>query len=230
MSSYRIWRLAVRNLQHRRTALTNVGTRIVVSILPQRLTLPCRKLQGSLVHGGRLLSQRHIATKKQPPFNYLRKAANEQLQNVEASNRLLAQYLGVIYYRFRLSKPIRRSGMAVYAPISTARLPTNTTAHRHPVHRWFNCCSISGAWHPLRGRSLCLLGRVAIPAGGGGLLVGGRLLGAGGIRRLEHPRVVHVQGVQRVSHRGNLPRGKRRRVPLVRAGCPTGRQRTRPPS
>ena len=114
MSSYRIWRLAVRNLQHRRTALTNVGTRIVVSILPQRLTLPCRKLQGSLVHGGRLLSQRHIATKKQPPFNYLRKAANEQLQNVEASNRLLAQYLGVIYYRFRLSKPIRRPGRHDY--------------------------------------------------------------------------------------------------------------------
>lgn len=32
------------------------------------------------------------------------------------------------------SPPIRRN----YPPVSTERLPTNTTTYRHPVHRWFN--------------------------------------------------------------------------------------------
>ena len=51
-------------------------------------------------------SSKAHCNQKQPPFNTYIKAANEHLQDVEASNRLLAQHLGAIHYRFRLSKPI----------------------------------------------------------------------------------------------------------------------------
>ena len=58
------------------------------------------------------------------------------------------------------------------------------------------------------------LGRLGVTVGGRGRLLGGRRF-LRNVRRLEHPLVIHRQGVQRMTHRDDFLRGKFLHVRLI---------------